>query len=64
MNPFRAKTRVITTLEAKITRADGTVEDLGVIARHHPNPLVRLWDRARGLGRIRNGEAILEEDRP
>lgn len=62
MNPFRAKARVITTVEAVVTRADGTVEDLGVIARHHYNPVIRLWDRVRGLGRIRNGEAVLQEN--
>lgn len=52
MSLLSAKTDVITTVEAVITRADGTVENLGVIARYHPNPLVRLWDRLRGVGRI------------
>jgi hypothetical protein len=35
------------TVEAVITRADGTVEKLGVIAYHHRNPVrsffVNLW---------------------
>jgi hypothetical protein len=30
-------------LVATITRADGSVEHLGAIARWHRNPLVRLW---------------------
>ncbi len=30
------------TLSAVITRADGTVEDLGVIAYKHRNPLKQL----------------------
>jgi hypothetical protein len=33
------------SIHAVITRADGTVEDLGVIAYHHKNPLRRLWWR-------------------
>jgi len=34
------------SIAAVVTRADGTVEDLGVIARWHKNPLVRLYWRA------------------
>lgn len=30
-------------LEAKVTRADGTVEDLGVIATWHKNPFINLY---------------------
>lgn len=30
------------TLSAVVTRADGRVEDLGVIARYHAHPLKRL----------------------
>lgn len=33
------------TLRAVVIRADGTVEDLGVIAFWHKNPLVRWWYR-------------------
>lgn len=33
------------TWEAKVIRADGAVEELGVISRWHKNPLVRLWWR-------------------
>lgn len=36
-------------LRAVITRADGTVEDLGVIAAWHRNPLMRLWCRIKGI---------------
>lgn len=36
------------TLSAVKTRADGTVEDLGVIAYYHRNPLRRwLWQHLR-----------------
>jgi hypothetical protein len=35
-------------LSAVVTRADGTVEDHGVIAYHHRNPLRRLWFRLTG----------------
>jgi hypothetical protein len=39
------------TLEAMITRADGTVEHLGVIAYYHRNPIrrwsVSLWIHVR-----------------
>lgn len=31
------------SIEATITRADGTVEHLGVISYWHRNPLVRAW---------------------
>lgn len=30
-------------VEATIIRADGRIEPLGVIARWHKNPLIRLW---------------------
>ncbi len=33
------------TIEAKVIRANGTVEDLGVISYWHRNPLRRLWWR-------------------
>jgi len=32
-------------LEAKVTRADGTVEDLGEIAHYYRNPFKRLLRR-------------------
>lgn len=40
------------TLEATVIRADGTRQDLGMIARWHRNPLIRLADRLRRIGRI------------
>lgn len=33
------------TLEITVTRADGTVERLGVVSRYHRNPLKRLFWR-------------------
>lgn len=42
------------TLEAVVIRADGTQEDLGVIAEYHRNPLRRLWASIRGVGKIRH----------
>lgn len=41
------------TLEARVIRADGTVEELGQIAYWSSNPLRRLVARLRGLGRVR-----------
>jgi len=39
------------TLEARIIRADGTVEELGVISYWHRNPFKRLaWRLRRILG--------------
>lgn len=43
------------TLEAKVIRADGSVEDLGVLAYWSPNPLRRLLARLRGWGKITVG---------
>jgi hypothetical protein len=49
-----------TTLEARIIRADGSVEELGTIAYWHKNPLRRFaWRlkqlmRGRKAGRISN----------
>lgn len=41
------------TVEARVIRADGTVEDLGQIAYWHRNPLKRLaWRIRRLFGRI------------
>jgi len=31
------------TIEAVITRADGSVENLGTISYYHRNPLKRAW---------------------
>ena len=33
------------TVEARVIRKDGRVEDLGVIAYWHRNPLRRIWWR-------------------
>ncbi len=42
------------TISAVITRADGRVENLGVIAFHHRNPFKRLaWQLHRFINRIR-----------
>jgi hypothetical protein len=43
--PANAESVVVS---AVVTRADGTVEDRGVIAYHHRNPLRRLWFRLTG----------------
>lgn len=54
MAELTAESRVkYMSLEAVVTRADGTVEDYGVIAEYHKNPLRRLIARIRGMGRIR-----------
>lgn len=34
------------TISATVTRADGTVENLGVVSYWHRNPIRRLWWRA------------------
>lgn len=42
------------TISAVITRADGRVENLGVIAFHHRNPFKRLaWQLGRFINRLR-----------
>lgn len=43
--------RANVTLSAVVTRADGTIEDLGIIAYYHKNPIKRLiyWLTGRGL---------------
>lgn len=46
--PFREA-----SIAAVVTRADGTVEDLGVVARWHKNPLVRARWRLGDLLRRR-----------
>lgn len=38
------------TIEAKVIRADGRVEDLGVVSYYHKNPLKRL------IWRLMNGD--------
>ena len=54
MNAFTAKSQIKQqTLEAKVIRADGSVEDLGVIAFYHRNPLRRL---AWGLSQLLRGK--------
>lgn len=40
-----------TSLSAVVTRKDGRVEDLGVVAYGHTNPLRRLWWRITRLVR-------------
>jgi hypothetical protein len=39
------------TMSVIVTRADGTVEDLGVVAYYHRNPLRRLAWRLRNRKR-------------
>lgn len=41
-----AKARNI-TIEAVVTRADGSIEDLGVVSYWHKNPLMRALYRVR-----------------
>jgi hypothetical protein len=48
----RAKPRMA-TIEATITRADGTVEHRGVVSYYHRNPLKRIWWRLKQIGRKR-----------
>lgn len=36
------------TLEAVVIRADGTVENLGVVSYYHKNPLKRLFYKITG----------------
>ena len=44
------------SINAVVTRANGTVEDLGTVAYWHRNPLRRLWWRlTQTFGRNRNG---------
>jgi hypothetical protein len=38
-----AEGRATATLHMVVTRADGTVEDLGVVAAQYKNPLRQLW---------------------
>lgn len=44
----RGKPKMI-SINAVVTRADGTVEDLGVVSYWHVSPVRRLWWR---LGRL------------
>ena len=37
------------TISAVIKRADGTIEDLGIISYYHRNPLMRLAYKVREL---------------
>lgn len=39
-----------TTIEMVVTRADGTIENLGVVSYWHRNPLKRLLWRIRRYG--------------
>jgi hypothetical protein len=40
------QSKVSATLSVVVTRADGTVEDLGIVSYWHKNPLKRLAWRA------------------
>jgi hypothetical protein len=40
------------TMTARVVRADGTVEELGVVARYERNPIKRLWNRLHGVGQV------------
>lgn len=61
MNIFSSVGTKMVSVEAKVIRADGTVEDLGAIAFWHANPLRRLqwklgrWLRGLPVGRINKG---------
>lgn len=49
MNP-QAPVASSATLSIVVTRADGTVEDLGIVSRWHKNPLKQLaWNLKRAL---------------
>lgn len=46
------------TIEMIVTRADGTVENLGVVTYWHRNPLKRLWWRTKKyLGKKLSGRS-------
>lgn len=50
---FNAKQRVNSDLSIIITRADGTVEDLGVVYRSFKNPFKQLaWDIRQGFKKV------------
>jgi len=50
------------SIEAKIIRADGAVEDLGVISYWHANPLKRLaWRISKGLNMKESTEEIQKQ---
>ena len=36
-----------TEISAVITRADGSIEDLGVVSSWHRSPLIRVWRKLR-----------------
>lgn len=42
MSDVQARSQGTTTIELIVTRADGTIEDLGVVSYWHRNPLKRL----------------------
>lgn len=44
------------TIEAVVTRKDGTREELGVISSYHKNPLVRLARKLKGQGSVTTQE--------
>lgn len=53
MSAFTAKGPVREAqISATIIRADGAIEELGVVSYYSRNPLKRLWMRLRGKGRI------------
>jgi hypothetical protein len=52
MSTLIGKSKQRVTLEAKVIRADGRVEDLGVIASSGGSLWTRLADRLRRRGRI------------
>lgn len=56
MPAHAAKAVSSVTIEATVIRANGSREDLGVIARYDRNPLRRLLNRVRGLGSVRLNE--------
>jgi hypothetical protein len=49
--PYNARAESDGEFHAVITRADGSVEDLGVIAATYKNPLRRVWWRIWGKPR-------------
>lgn len=53
MSHQQGVTRQEVTISAVVTRADGTVEDLGVVSYWHANPLKRLLWRINQVRRAK-----------
>jgi hypothetical protein len=49
MDVFDKSKIVMSELTGFITRADGTIEDLGQLEYWHKNPFMRVWNRVKKL---------------